>query len=171
MDKTTRQALLITGIACVLIIALAVKLEPEETGPTPIKTAAEAQQFSNDLLGFECTGENMRFTTTIQEDATKNEYGYYGNPGWRVLEGEEKIVTFISFAECLDTNNQQEQKTIYQLMFNPNNHWILQQTCDYINYPDQCPKDENGDYIWIGVRDTLNDPDTETYQTIQATRR
>jgi len=175
MDKSVIQALIFSVLACTVIIGLAVLLEPT-SNVEPIRTAAEAEAFSNSLLGFECVGNNTQFQTTLPHDISQDEYSLYGTPGWRVLEGVETIVTYLSFTECTeafawyDDGRIKSSHTIYSLMFNPNNKWVMQQTCDYIGYPERCPKDEAGDYVWIGMRDTLNDPDTETYQALRAKR-
>ena len=175
MDKSVIQALIFSVLACTVIIGLAVLLEPT-SNVQPIRTAAEAEAFSNELLGFECDGNNTTFQSTIPRDNEQDKYSLYGNPGWRIVDGTETIVTYISYTECTkaiawdDEGRVKTAHTIYSLMFNPNNKWVMQQTCDYVTYPESCPKNEEGDFIWIGMKDTLNDPDTLKYQSLNAVR-
>ena len=172
MDKSVIQVLIFSVLACTVIIGLAVLLE-STSNVQPIRTAAEAEAFSNSLLGFECVGDNTTLKSTIPHDNIPDSHGYYGNKVSTIIDGKSLTVSYMSFLECRKITERDEQgrevrgTTVFSLMFNPNNHWIIQQTCDYMGYPEHCPKDEAGDYVWIGMRSTLNDPDTETYQGLK----
>lgn len=54
----------------------------------------------------------------------------------------------------------------YRLSFDPNNGYIYQQTCNYNFLPDECPKDENGTYVWIDDYDPVKNPNYEAYFTL-----
>ena len=182
MNENINLATAITAII-ISVIALIVVLS---SGPidvndfTPITTEAQAKEFVNTFINFPCEGTSpdgykMVFRTSIPYDNHPDEFGYYGNKGTTVIDGVSKIVTYDSFAECYVITDYYPDGTeksghmVYQLYFDPNNGWVQAETCDYVHYPDKCPKDSNGDYVFIGMRDSRDNPDTKIYQKLPYT--
>ena len=145
----------------------------------PVNSETRAVGFTNAILEFPCEGLSsdgfpLTFSTSVPYDQEVNEYGYYGNRVTTLIDGESTIVGFVSFVECFVTNEWYDEEhtkpksgsVVYQLNFDPNNGYIAEEICDYITYPDFCPKDENGEFVFIGYRGWKENLDYETYKAI-----
>jgi len=183
----------IVGILALFIIGVLVlsyinyePIEPEET-LFPITNAVALAQFQAEYIDidFPCEGvetdENgivvlkYEWMSSLEYNSEINEYGYYGS-AMQTNTGEEILLTgFAHFAECrtieewYDAEQTQPKSghVYYSYMFDPNNGFTYQLTCNYPKFPDVCPKDENGDFVWIGFGNLEGNPDYETYIALE----
>jgi len=150
----------------------------------PISTEARAIEYTNELMTFPCEGLSpggfpLSFRSSIPYDQEMNEYGLYGNRATTMIDGMPTIVGFMSFSECFTTEEwYDENKTtpksghmVFQLNFDPNNGYIMQQTCNYIIYPDYCPKYDNGSFVFIPYHDWKDNPNSDMYSALPYTGR
>lgn len=176
-------ALFIALFAAVISIIGGMDVPVEDESPLdrflPVNTETKAMGFTYEIMDFPCEGNSpdgypLSFRTSIPYDQELNKYGYYGNTATTLLDGVPTVIGFSSLVECLTTEEwYDEEKTkpksghvVFQFMFDPNNGFIQQLQCDYTKYPDYCPKDEDGDYIFIPYSGNTENPDYETYKAL-----
>ena len=131
---------------------------PEEPSFEPLKTSFEVRDFAVGEL-FPCVYEGddpdveYRYQSTDDFPLPLDEYGYYGYPSTTVRPD--------ATGRLVPASGHQ----VWRLIVDPNNGWIQELVCDYNTFPDKCPKDENGEYIWIR-ESPFDNPDAETYQAL-----
>ena len=180
------SALFIALVATCIVLCSEGMNVPVDDNPLteflPVNTEARMVGFTNELIGFPCEGLSpdgfpLTEQSTLIFESVADEYGYFGARGTTLLDGVPKIVQYTELVECRTTEEwydveQTKPKSghmVFQLMFDPNNGWIQQQQCDYFKYPAHCPKDDNGNFVFIGRQSPLDNPDSETYQTLPYT--
>jgi len=139
------------------------------SGKFPIRTGEEIKDYAYEVLGLPCEGENVYYESSINytDQMEPDEFGYYGLRATSVIDGKVRIVGYITFAECrvvdeyYPDGRPKKGTFLWRLYFDPNNGWIQQETCNWERL-DNCPKDENGEYIWIN-RDFKENPDYQKY--------
>lgn len=137
----------------------------------PITTMNEAFELAIDKFGSEdiwnCDQDNMIKEIYIEGDLPLDEFGLYGYRATTLINDERKIVNYVVYFECKIINEwYPDGKPKRGMMglnfkFDPNNGWIQYLICNNEIY-DDCPKDDEGDYIRI-MADHTNNPNYEMY--------
>jgi len=141
-------------VVCVVAVLLAL-LAWSFHSKYPITTGTEIKQYSYDVLGVPCDPPWIYESTIGYTDSMEpDEFGYYGLRGTTVIDGKVKIVGYMTHAECIIIDSYDDQGRpkngtfAWRLRFDPNNGWIKEETCNWERV-NNCPRDENGEYIWI----------------------
>ncbi|MDX1279017.1 hypothetical protein [Oceanihabitans sediminis] len=163
-------------MALFLMLMTACNFEPEKPAKEyefPLNTTSGSKLFSLDVMEMECNRTDWEFQTSIRDNAEPDEYGYYGSRGTSIIDGKSEIVGYMDFAECIITLERDENGLplsgtfAFRLQFDPNNGWIRTQSCNWDYLPDDCPVDENGNYINIRGLPSSDNPDYEAYLALQ----
>lgn len=99
-------------------------------------------------------------------------FGYYGYRATTIIDGESRIVGYVAFAECiivLERNPDGTEKSgtfAWRYQIDPNNGYVVMDTCNYDLLPDECPKNPDGSYVWVW-NDFSDNPDYETYMGLE----
>ena len=161
------------AILAVLMIVMFMGVVHMESVYKPITSAAELQEYTKDKFGIDCTGSidghELIFRTSVMQGP--DEYGYYGARETIKINGESKIASYVDYAECYyvtETNpdgTEKSGKSVFQITIDPNNGWIQQLVCNP-TIISTCPT-ENGDYIQIPYQPPTQNPNYNTYTTLQ----
>ena len=137
-------------IAAIAALLAFINPEPAE-GVVPLRTSDEVNEFAVGEL-FPCDRDDMIFQTTDNYPLPLDEFMYYG---YRATTVRSTAAVPVSghFA--------------WRVIVDPNNHWIQELTCSYEEFPELCPKDETGEYVWIR-NSILDNPDGEAYNALDA---
>lgn len=105
-----------------------------DDGLLPLTDWDEAMLLAIEMFGseelFDCSGPDMLMDTRYVPDT-------------EFLFGCDIITSY-------DTEGRPEESVqVMRLIFNPTDSYITEMVCDYETYPDLCPKDIDGEYIWI----------------------
>ena len=169
------KTLTVTFVLLTLLVASCLQDDPDFDFGTdfPIRTTEEAYDYSVENLNIACEGDDFLFETSIPSDLEPDENGFYGNKGVTIIDGEPKIIAYLTFTGCQITTEYDDQGRpksgtfAYRLRFDPNNGHINEQSCNWDLYPEQCPKDESGEYILIRGIPYSDNPLYETYINLQ----
>lgn len=167
--------------------AIAPPEEPEPTEPVvifltesrsllPITTWEQAFDLAVAKFGSEeiwnCEREDMiKIPTAIPNGTIPiDEFGNYGYRGTTLINNKTEIVGYSVLFECDIVKEWDELGRPksgvegLRFQFDPNNGWIERLICNSIEY-ENCPKNENGEYIWIR-ESPFNNPDREKYMEL-----
>jgi hypothetical protein len=129
--------------------------------------------FVDDQLNLSCNQTNWYWESNVFGVLIPDENGYYGSPMTTVINETNEILGYLIFGECIVVLEYSEDGTrssgtfAYRVMVDPNNGWVMRQTCNYElpEMVDICPKNSTGNYTHIDRWVTEN-PAYETYLAI-----
>jgi len=135
----------------------------------PITTGQEVRDYALDIMEIPCDGPDMYISSSVEftERMKPDEFGYYGLRATTIIDGKVRIVGYTTFAECVVVEERypdgkpKSGTFLWRVRFDPNNGWVQQAICNW-DLTDDCPTDENGEYIWIN-RGFKENPDYQKY--------